>query len=54
MRRSGGELAQRDELFRLHDLRLQPFQILDGLFRPGEKPRAVPVSKMGTQKDQQR
>src|SRR5712692_1617246 len=52
--RAGGKLAERNKLFGLHDLRLQPFQIIDGLFRSREKLPAVLVSQVGTQEDQKR
>ena len=49
--RARGKLAKRNQFFRLHELRLQPFQILDGLLRLSKKPRAVAVGHSRPQED---
>src|ERR1700679_4309130 len=53
MSRAGGQLAQRDEFLRLHDLRLEPLQILDGPFGLREQARAIGVGQIGPQEDKQ-
>ena len=54
MSRTGGKLPQRNKLFCLDELRLEPLQVFQCLFRPYQQPSTVHFRKVAPHKDQSR
>ena len=53
MRCARSQLSKGHQLFRLYELRLQPFQVFDGLLGLCKQPRTVPVGQVAAQENQQ-